>query len=155
MATGTLPLPPVHFPRAERSVEALFRTPVPPFHLAFPAPTNGDDLALEMHRAANRVYHERRVHFTELGLSLGAPALMDAIRDDVMKRILALDWFKLGPIQVPSFKYLKGRSAWAWFPPAREAAEARLAEMKKRFRKPKPRFDPKANNHVWGRPNAI
>lgn len=154
MATGSLPLPQVFAPRPDRSVEVLFRTPVPPFHLAFPAPGKAaDEVSAALHRAANRVYHERRKLYGEWGLTMGAPALMDAVREDVVKRLLTLDWFVLGPIQVPHFKYLKGRSAWAWFPPARAAAEAKVLEMRKRFRKPKPRFDTQANNHVWGRPS--
>lgn len=156
MATGTLPLPStMPTARPQSSVEALFRTPVPPFHLAFPSPPTSDEVAVALQRAANRVYHEGRKRYGDWGLTMAAPALLDAIREDVMKRILALAWFKVGPLQVPTYQYLKGRQAWAWFPPTRTAVEAKVVEMRKRFRKPRPRFETKANNHLWGRPDLI
>lgn len=121
---------------APRVAESRFRTPLPPFHMVFPAPEDCDkDHPLyELHRAANRVYHERRRAYEAKGDSLSAPDLLSFIRKDVLSNLLATRLVTLGPVEIPVYAFMNARRYWAWHPWHRERAEALFAEFKKLYR---------------------
>ena len=109
----------------------LFETPMPPFHVVFPAPGGAEHPLHELHRAANRIYHERRDVYKAKGRELTAPDLVAFIRDDVTSNLLAVMKVKVGPVEVPYYAFLNPRKLWAWFPPH----QAQLAELVTAFRK--------------------
>lgn len=109
----------------------LFKTPLPPFHVVFSAPGGPDHPLHELHRAANRIYHERREVYQAKGHELSAPDLVAFIREDVTSNLLAVTKTKVGPVEVPSYAFLNASKFWAWFPPH----QARLAELVVAFRK--------------------
>lgn len=137
MTTGLLHATTTRPRQAPQGLETLFRTPVPPFHMVFPAPDgcDKDHPLYELHRAANRVYHERRRAYQAKGESLSAPDLVDFIRKDICSNLLATRLYTLGPIEVPVYAFLNARRFWAFFPWHRERAEALLVEFKKTYRK--------------------
>jgi hypothetical protein len=134
------------------SLESLFQTPVPPFHVVYPTPSGFGKThpIYEMHRAANRIFHNRAKIYRKKGHELTAPELVDFIREDVLSNLLAVERVGWGPLSLPQFKFLKGSGLQAWFPPHRDKAESMLMEFRRVFRKRKERVSVLANNDVWG-----
>ena len=119
-----------------RSVSApLFVTPVPPFHVAFPAPGGSEHPLYELHRAANRIYHERRDVYRAKGAELAAADLVAYIRDDVASNLAAVMKVGVGPIEIPYYAFLNPRKLWAWFPPHQEKVSALVSEFRKLYRR--------------------
>ena len=136
MSTGTLRRPTSHLAGASRTAsKPLFTTPVPPFHVAFPAPGGADHPLHELHRAANRIYHERRSVYAAKGVELAAPELVAFIREDVASNLTAVMKLEVGPVEVPYFAFLNPRKLWAWFPPHQEKVAALVLEFRKLYKR--------------------
>lgn len=128
--------------RAEAGVrtaklQSLFQTPVPPFHMVFPAPPGfgGDHPLYELHRAANRVYRERHKAYTAKGMDLSAPDLMSYIRGDVLENLLAVEFQTLGPVAIRRYRFLNTKKFWAWLPLHQEKVQALFDEFRKLYRR--------------------
>lgn len=113
----------------------LFVTPLPPFHVAFPAPGGHDHPLYELHRAANRIYHERREVYRQKGAELAAAELVAFIREDVGSNLSAVMKLTVGPIEIPYFAFLNPRKLWAWFPPHQEQVAALVIAFRKLYRR--------------------
>lgn len=137
--------------REKPGLEVLFQTPVPPFHVVYPAPQNfdKDHPIFRMHRAANRVYHGRLKTYTRQSKTLTAPALMDFIRADVLAQLLVTDRRGFGPIGFDHYVYLHGFGLHAWLPAHRERAQEMLLDFQRHYRKKKERVSVLANNAAW------
>ena len=143
MSTGTLPRTSrLSRPARRQGIEALFRTPVPPFLSVFPTPTgfSTDHVLYEMHRAANRVYRARMALYEARGLELSAPELIDFVRKDVLAHLLDREEKAVGPIKVQVFCFLNSKKFFAWWPTHLERAEAMYGEFRTHFRTPKRRM---------------
>ena len=134
MSTGTLHRPTARL-YARPASAPLFVTPVPPFHVAFPAPGGRDHPLFELHRAANRIYHERRDVYRAKGAELAAPELVAFIREDVASNLSAVMKLAVGPVEIPYFAFLNPRKLWAWFPPHQEKVAALVTEFRKLYRR--------------------
>jgi hypothetical protein len=113
----------------------LFTTPLPPFHVVFPAPGGKEHPLFELHRAANRIYHERRAFYKAKGAELAAPELVAFIREDVVSNMTAVMKLAVGPVEVPYFAFLNPRKLWAWFPPHQEKVAALVLEFRKLYKR--------------------
>lgn len=113
----------------------LFVTPVPPFHLVFAAPGGVDHPLYELHRAANRIFHERRDVYKAKGAELAAPELVAYIREDVISNLTAVMKVLVGPVEVPYYAFLNPRKLWAWFPPHQAKVAALVLEFRKLYKR--------------------
>jgi hypothetical protein len=121
--------------RDRSASQPLFVTPLPPFHVAFPAPGGPDHPLYELHRAANRIYHERREVYRAKGAELAAADLVAFIREDVVSNLSAVMKVTIGPVEIPYFAFLNPRKLWAWFPPHQEHVAQRVTEFRKLYRR--------------------
>jgi hypothetical protein len=120
----------------DRSASApLFVTPLPPFHVAFPAPGGHDHPLYELHRAANRIYHERREVYRAKGAELAAADLVAFIREDVASNLSAVMKLVVGPFEIPYYAFLNPRKLWAWFPAHQAQVAQRVSEFRKLYRR--------------------
>ncbi len=134
MSTGTLHRPTARL-HARTASAPLFVTPMPPFHVVFPAPGGPDHPLHELHRAANRIYHERRDVYRAKGAELAAPDLVAFIREDVASNLSAVMKVKFGPFEVPYFAFLNPHKLYAWLPWHRDHVAGLVAEFRKTYRR--------------------
>lgn len=133
----TRPLPHARSAAGRRPAgPARVATPgVPSFQLAFPAPADHgkDHPFYELRLAANRVYQHRRAAYRAMARQLEAAEILEYVRQDVAMRMLEVEVRKLGPFEIPRYRWVDASKFRAWLPFQRREVEALYADYRRKL----------------------